>query len=287
MSRPPVEYSPNPERDFDLPNGENVAFWIVPNIEHFDFENPRDLHEYVEGPPDVNNYSWKDFGNRVGVWRMMDILDKHNIRGTVALNSDICKHEPEIVEAGMEREWEFMGHGETNSQPITGLSESEERQLIQRVRDQIAETTGEQPRGWLGPARAETFNTPRILAEEGFDYVGDFVNDEQPYRFDIPGQELYSIPYQTEISDLGLFLGYDMSGPEFEQAVRDQFDVLYEDGKEAGNAKIMAISLHPYIIGMPYRSKYLDNALDYITDYDDVWLTTGSEIIDHYKENYS
>jgi peptidoglycan/xylan/chitin deacetylase (PgdA/CDA1 family) len=287
MPRPPVEFSPIGEREFDLPNGENVAFWIVPNIEHFDFENPRSLHDHIAGPPDVNNYSWKDYGNRVGVWRVMDILDKHNIRATVALNSDICKHEPEIVEAGMDLDWEFMGHGETNSRPITGLTESEERRVIRNVRDQIAETTGENPRGWLGPARAETFNTPKLLAEEGFDYTGDFVNDDQPYQFDLPGHDLYSIPYQTEISDLGLFHGYNMSGPEFEQAVKDHFDVLYEEGKEAGNAKVMAISLHPFIIGLPYRSKYLDRALDYITDHDDVWFATGSEIIDHFRANHA
>ena len=286
MERPPYDYSPITERDFDLPDDNNVAFWIVPNIEHFDFENPRSLHRYVEEPPDVNDYSWREYGNRVGVWRVMDILDKHGIKGTVALNSDICKHEPEIVEAGMERGWEFMGHGETNSRPMTGLSEPEERTVIRNVRDQIAEMTGEEPRGWLGPARAETFNTPRILAEEGFEYVGDFVNDDQPYRMDIPNHDLYSIPYQTEISDLGLFTGYNMTGEEFQKAVMDQFDVLYEEGKEDGNAKVMAISLHPYLIGLPYRSKYLDRALDYITDHDDVWLTTGGEIIDHYKSNY-
>lgn len=286
MPRPPYEYSPITEREFDLPNGENVAFWIVPNIEYFQFDQPRELHRLVAEPPDVNNYSWKDYGNRVGVWRMMDVLDKHDIRATVALNSEICTQAPEIVEAGVERDWEFMGHGKTNSQPITGLSEAEERELIRDVRDQIADTTGTQPRGWLGPARAESYRTPQILAEEGFEYVGDFVNDDQPYRMDVPGQELYSIPYSTEISDK-FFDGPNISGPEFEQMVTDQFDVLYEEGKREGNAKVMAISLHPYLIGFPYRSKYLDRILAHITDHDDVWLATGGEIIDHYEEHYS
>jgi peptidoglycan/xylan/chitin deacetylase (PgdA/CDA1 family) len=178
-----------------------------------------------------------------------------------------------------------MGHGRTNSKPVTGLSESEERELIRDVRDQIEETTGTRPRGWLGPARAESYHTPRLLAEEGFEYVGDFVNDDQPYRLDVPG-ELYSIPYSTEISDK-YFDGPNISGPEFEQMVTDQFDVLYEEGKREGNAKVMAISLHPYLIGFPYRSKYLDRILAYITDHEDVWVTTGGEIVDHYREHYA
>lgn len=285
MPQPPYDYSPITEREFDLPNGENVAFWVIPNIEWFRFDEPRDLHRLLEEPPDVNNYSWKDYGNRVGVWRMMEVLDKHDVRGTVALNADICTEAPEIVEAGVERDWEFMGHGRTNSKPITGLSESEERELIRDVRDQIEETTGTRPRGWLGPARAESYHTPQLLAEEGFEYVGDFVNDDQPYRLDVPG-ELYSIPYSTEISDK-YFDGPNISGPEFEQMVTDQFDVLYEEGKREGNAKVMAISLHPYLIGFPYRSKYLDRILAYITDHDDVWVTTGGEIIDHYRDQYS
>lgn len=287
MPEPPYDYSPITEREYDLPEDNNVAFWVVPNIEHFDFENPRSLHQHIQGPPDVNNYSWREYGTRVGVWRMMEVMDEHDVRGTVALNADVCDHEPEIVEAGVERDWEFMGHGETNDRPMTGLDEAEERAVIRRVRDRIEEATGEAPRGWLGPARAETFNTPRLLAEEGFEYTGDWVNDDQPYPMDVPGEEFYSLPYQTEISDLGLFTGYDMSGPEFEGAVRDQFDVLYEEGKEPGNAKVMAISLHPYLIGLPYRSKYLDRALEYITGHEDVWVTTGGEILDHFVENYA
>lgn len=286
MPRPPYEYSPITEREFDLPEGNNVALWVVPNIEHFDFENPRELHRLIEGPPDVNDFSWREYGTRVGIWRLMKILDSHDVRATVALNADVCTHEPEIVEAGVERDWEFMGHGQTNSRPLNGLSESEERAVIRATKETIQETTGVAPRGWLGPARAETYNTPRLLVEEGFDYVGDFVNDDQPYPMTTEAGRIYSIPYTTEINDIGLFTGYNMSGPEFEQCLTDQFDVLYEEGKEPGNAKVMAISLHPYLTGLPYRSKYLDNALSYITDHPDVWLATGSEIIDHYMEQY-
>lgn len=286
MPSPPYDYAPITEREFDLPNGENVALWVVPNIEHFRFDDPRTTHKYVEAPPDVNRYSWREYGTRVGIWRLMDILDEHGITATVALNAEVCDHEPEIVEAGMERNWEFMGHGLSNSEVLTGIDEGYEREIIQATRDRIADFTGERPRGWLGPARTETYNTPRILAEEGFEYVGDFVNDDQPYPMDVESGPLFSIPYTTEINDIGLLTKYNMSGPEFERCITDQFDVLYEEGATAGNAKVMAISLHPYLSGLPYRSKYLDAALEYITDHRAVWLATGGEIIQHYRETY-
>jgi peptidoglycan/xylan/chitin deacetylase (PgdA/CDA1 family) len=214
----------------------------------------------------------------------MDILDEYDIRATVALNADVCEHEPEIVDAGMDRDWEFMGHGETNSRPLSGLDEPDERAVIRNTKTRIEAATGVAPRGWVGPARAETFNTPRLLVEEGFEYLGDFVNDDQPYEMTTDAGTLYSIPYSTEINDIGLLTSYNMSGPEFAACLTDQFDVLYEEGKEPGNGKVMAISLHPYLTGLPYRSKYLDQALEYITGHPDVWLATGSEIIDHYKQ---
>lgn len=283
MPSPPYEYSPITERSFSLPDGARVALWVIPNIEHFVFDEPRELHRLLETPPDVNNHSQRDYGNRVGVWRLMDVMDEYNVPGTVALNAAICEHEPQIVEAAMARDWEFMGHGITNSQPLGNLDEDEERVVIRETRDRITAFTGVAPRGWLGPARAESYATPRLLVEAGFDYVGDFVNDDQPYRVAVDGGELVSIPYATEISDK-LFERGAFTGPDFERVVRDQFDVLYAEGAEPGNAKVMAISLHPYLIGYPYRSRYLANALEYVTDHDDVWVATGGEIVDHFIE---
>lgn len=283
------EYAPVTERPFDLPSGENVAVWVIPNIEHYKIDVPSTAiyPPGTEYTPDVLNYGWRDYGPRAGVWRMMDVLDEHDVRATVALNAEVCDHQPEIVEAGMSRDWEFMGHGTTNAQPHVDLEEDEERELVEATRDHIAEFTGEGPRGWLGPELAETFNTPDLLAESGFDYVCDWCNDDQPYEMHVEEGELISMPYSIEINDIPMFLSYGMTGPDFEQAIKDQFDVLYEEGEEDGNAKIMAIALHPFLTGLPFRSKYLDRALEYITGHEDVWMATGGEIAEHYLENYA
>lgn len=282
------DYAPVTEREFDLPNGENVAVWVIPNVEHYKIDVPSTAiyPPGTEYTPDVLNYGWRDYGPRAGIWRLMDVLDDHDIRATVALNAEVCDHQPEIVEAGMERDWEFMGHGTTNARPLVDLEEGEERDQIEATRDHIAEFTGEQPRGWLGPELAETFNTPDLLAESGFDYVCDWCNDDQPYEMKVRNEELISMPYSIEINDIPMFLTYGMTGPQFEQAVKDQFDVLYAEGEADGNAKVMAIALHPFLIGLPFRSKYLDNALDYITDHERVWMATGGEIADRYIETH-
>jgi allantoinase len=179
-----------------------------------------------------------------------------------------------------------MGHGTTNAQPHVNLDEAEEMALIQETRDRIEEFTSEQVTGWLGPELAETFNTPDLLSKAGFDYVGDWCNDDQPYEMYTEEGTFLSVPYSIEINDIPMFLTYGMTGPDFEQAIRDQFDVLYNEGKTDGNAKVMAIALHPFLTGLPFRSKYLDNALEYITGHDNVWVTTGGEIAGHYLKNY-
>lgn len=283
-----VEYVPTPEREFDLPEGANVALWVIPNIEHYKIDRPSTAiyPPGTEYTPDVLNYGWRDYGVRAGIWRLMGILDDYDIPGTVALNAEVCDQYPRIIEAGGERGWEFMGHGTSNARPHVDLEADEERELIRTTRDRIKAATGVRPRGWLGPELAETFNTPDLLAEEGFDYVCDWCNDDQPYPMRVETDELLAMPYSIEINDVPMFLTYGLTGPQFEQALRDQFEVLYEEGATAGNAKVMAIALHPFLTGLPFRSKYLDNALSYITSHDDVWVTTGSEIADHYAENY-
>ncbi|MFB5191320.1 polysaccharide deacetylase family protein [Alicyclobacillus fastidiosus] len=287
MNQARIDYSPIVDRKpFFLPEGARVAVWVIPNIEHFHFDAPGTAitSSTAHFTPDVLNYSWRDYGPRVGVWRMMDIMHKYGVKGTVTLNSEVCEHYPQIMEAGMQLEWEWMGHGETNSRMLANLSEDEERTVIRRVRDTIERVTGKRPKGWLGPALTETFHTPDILAEEGFEYVGDWVNDDQPYPIKVRNNSLYSIPYSIEMNDITAFLTMHMTPEDFYQMLVDQFDVLYEDGASTG--RVMSICLHPFLIGHPFRSKSLDKALKYITGHQDVWVTTGGEIIDHYKQQF-
>jgi peptidoglycan/xylan/chitin deacetylase (PgdA/CDA1 family) len=278
------DYSPIIDRPvLRWPNGARVALWVIPNIEHFLFDRPaaRLSGGPVAPTPDVMNYSWRDYGVRVGIWRMMEIMQRHGVRGTVALNSDVCVEYPRIIEEGNKLGWEWMGHGVNNSILINKQSEDEERALIKSVVDTIREGTGKQPRGWLGPALSESHRTLDILAENGIEYVGDWGNDDQPYPIRVKSGSMYSIPYSVEMNDIPAFLDLHQSPEGFGRMLCDQFDVLYADGEKTG--RVMSICLHPFLIGHPHRSKYLAKALDYITGHEGVWVTTGAQIIDHYK----
>jgi allantoinase len=266
------------------PKGARVAVWVIPNIEHFLFDRPSTsiTHVTTSLVPDVLNYSWRDYGVRVGVWRMMEVMERHGVRGTVALNSDVCDRYPRIIEAGNELKWEWMGHGTNNSTLINKQSEAEERALIAHVVGTITKATGTHPRGWLSPALSESHRTLDILAENKIEYVANWVNDEQPYPMRVKSGTMLSMPYSLEINDVPAFIDHHQNSETFGRMIRDQFDVLYEDGAKTG--RVMAISLHPFLIGHPHRSKYFALALDHITSRQEVWLATGSEIADWYKQ---
>jgi peptidoglycan/xylan/chitin deacetylase (PgdA/CDA1 family) len=268
------------------PNGARVAVWVIPNLEHFLYDRPStSVTQVTVGfVPDVLNYSWRDYGLRVGVWRMMEVMERHGIKGTVALNSDVCRHYQRVIEAGNHLGWEWMGHGTNNSTIINEQSEDEERALLCEVVNSIHAGTGKAPRGWLGPALTESHRTLDLLFECGIEYVGDWVNDEQPYPMRVKGGSMISIPYSIEINDIPAFLDQKQNAESFGQMICDQFDVLYEDGAKTG--RVMAICLHPFLIGQPFRSKHFDRALSHIASRKEVWLATGGEIVAWYRENY-
>lgn len=277
-------YSPITRRQKVIwPNGARIALWVIPNIEHFHFDKPATpiTLATMQYKPDVLNYGWRDYGNRVGVWRMMEVMDRHGIRGTAALNSEAATEYPQIIAAGNDAGWEWMGHGTTNSSPLNSQSEPDERALITTALSTIEAATGRRPRGWLGPALSESVRTPDLLAEAGIDYVGDWTNDEQPYEMTVAKGRLFSMPYSIEVNDIPVFLDHHRSAEDFERIICDQFDVLYEDGAVTG--RVMAIALHPFLIGHPYRAKYLDRAFAHIRSRQDVWVATGSEILDAWR----
>jgi peptidoglycan/xylan/chitin deacetylase (PgdA/CDA1 family) len=281
------DYSPIIDRPvLRWPDGARVAVWLIPNIEHFLFDRPatamtREAHALN---PDVRTYSWRDYGVRVGIWRMMEIMERHGFKGTVALNSSVCNEYPRIIEEGRKLGWEWMGHGITNSTLINAQPEAEERALIEEVVTTIARSVGKAPRGWLGPALSESLSTLDILAENGIEYVGDWVNDDQPYPMQVRRGRMFSMPYSQEINDIPALIGLHQSPERFGQMICDQFDVLYEDGAKTG--RVMSICTHPFLVGHPHRSKYFAKALAHIASRQEVWLATGSEILDWYKGNY-
>jgi allantoinase len=271
-------------KPFAWPGNKTLAVWIAPNVEVWHYDSPAgtgvspNVRNIV---PDVINYAWREYGMRVGLWRIADVLDAAGVKASVALNSAVCETFPKAIDEMKKRSWEFMGHGITNSESLAGLNLEKEREVIQNVLKTIEQSTGRRPRGWLGVGLTETNNTLDILAEEGVNFCGDWNNDDQPYPMKVKKGKLFSIPYCMEINDIPLFIRKGYTGEQYYRSVVDQFDTLYADSKK--QPRVMGIPLHPMIIGQPLRIKYLQRAIAHIKKHDRVWLATGSEIIDAYQ----
>lgn len=274
-------YSPIVDRPrLSWPNGARVAFYVGLNVEHFEVDKPST--SIWEGTshlqPDALNYGWRDYGARVGFWRVMETLDAYGVRASVLLNSDVPERYPQIIEAGRQRGWAWIAHGKNNSILHTDLAPIAERAALEDIVSTISRATGQQPRGWMGPGLTETFETPRALAELGFQYVLDWCADDQPFQLNVPG--MISVPYSVELNDVMMFVAHRVSGEELYRTVVDQFDELYRNSEHSG--RVMALALHPFAIGQPFRRKYLAKALEYITSHEGVWVTTSDEIAAHY-----
>lgn len=284
----PYRYWPREGRPaFEWPDGKRLAVYVGLNIEHFELGKPAT----AIFPPsttlelDPLNYGWRDYGTRVGVWRLIDLLDAHEIRASVLLNADVCDQYPQIIEAGIERRWAWCGHGRANSSWWTGMEIEEERAALAEIVDTLTAATGSSPRGWLGPALTETPNTVKLLAEQGFTYVMDWPCDDEPFPLDPEAAEgMISVPYSVEVNDAVAILGWGMGAEDFSDMIRDQFEVLHREARQRGGA-VMPISLHPFIVGHPFRIKYLERALAEICSHDDVWVTTSDEIAAWYLEH--
>ena len=285
MENSRYDYSPIIKRKpLKWPNGARVALWVCPNIEYFYIDKPLRGGFGTPHLPDVTGYTLRDYGSRIGVFRLMEVLDKHEIRASVLLNADVCKKQPEIIEEGNKRKWEWLGHGLTNNLALNDYPPQDEQRIIREVTETIASSTGKKPKGWLGPGLIETFNTPDLLAAEGYEYVCDWGCDDQPIPMRVKSGRMIVVPYEQGINDINIFLRRNHTPEEYLRMVCDQFDALYEEG--AKSARVMAIPLHPFIIGFPFRTRYLDKALEYICSHKDVWRATGWEIAEWFYKNY-
>ncbi len=284
MANQRYDFRPAPEREkITWPNGATLAFWICPNIEYFHIDKP------IRGSsnthlPDVPGYALRDYGSRVGVFRMTEVLDKNNLRASVLLNTDVCTYQPAIIKAGVERKWEWLGHGTTNNRFMLGYSEEQQRGVIEEIKQTITASTGKPPKGWLEPGLGETFSTPDHLAGAGFEYLCDWCIDDQPAPMRVKSGRMIALPYGQGVNDMRMFVEGDFTPEQYYQMICDQFDVLYEESQNGG--KVMSLPLHPYIIGIPFRIKYLDKVLAYIRSHKDVWCATGGEIADWYYLRY-
>jgi peptidoglycan/xylan/chitin deacetylase (PgdA/CDA1 family) len=289
MPLPPdrVDYSPIIERPrLEWPNGGRVALWVSPNVEHYeylpDYDGMRD--PWPRTPyPDVQQYSNRDYGNRVGFWRMLEVMDRHQIRCCVSLNMAVLEHYPEIAAAMVERDWDFMSHGIYNTRYLNTYKEDEEREFYRDCIETLRKHTGKQLKGMLGPAVSDTEATPDLMAEAGLIYHTDWMHDDQPVPIRVKSGKLVSVPYSVELNDAPLFRA-NYEGDYFARICKDQFDQLYKEGEQSG--RVMCIALHPYVMGQPHRIKYLDDLLGYIMSHDGVWQTTADDIAEYYIANY-
>jgi allantoinase len=279
-----IDYSAIKDRSrLVLPGGARVAVWVIVNVEEW---NPLEtMPRTVLTPPaggspmpDIPNWAWHEYGNRVGFWRMLELFDQFKIRAALAINGSAIQAYPPIARAALERGWEFIGHGfsQKNMQKV-----SDERADIVKTLEIIREFTGRAPRGWLGPGLTETWDTPDILAEEGYEYVCDWVLDDQPVMLKTRTRPLVSVPYTQECNDVAMMLIQHHPAAEYRDRAVDQFEQLYADAEKS--ARIMALVVHPYIMGVPHRLRYLREALEHIRARAGVVFWTGEQILDWYR----
>jgi len=269
------------------PNGAKIAFWVAPNIEFYELDPPENPHRkpWPQATPAVAGYSIRDYGNRVGHVRQMALLDKYNIRGSISLSTALCDHHPEIIEMCAERDWEFFSHGIYNTRYTYGLSEEQEREMIQDSVDTIEKHTGKKPVGYLAPALSHSEHTIDLFAEAGGTYTCDLFHDDQPTPVHVrSGKRFVSIPYSLEMNDTIAYVVNKIEPRRYGQIIKDNFDRLYQEGDQSGT--VMCIPTHNYQVSCPHRLRAFEEALEYITGHSDVWVTTGREIADFFIENH-
>ncbi|HQS11167.1 MAG TPA: polysaccharide deacetylase family protein [Xanthobacteraceae bacterium] len=278
-----IAFSPISRRPkLTLPGGARMAVWVIVNIEEW---NPREtMPRTVLTPPaggsptpDIPNWAWHEYGNRVGFWRMLEVFDDFALPAVLAINGSAISSYAPIAEAALERKWEFMGHGfsQKNMQKVP-----DEREDIAKTTQAIAAFTGKRPRGWLGPGLTETWETPDILVEQGYDYVCDWVLDDQPVVLKTRTTPIVNIPYTQECNDVAMMLIQHHKASEYYDRAIDQFEQIHHDSRDS--ARIMALVVHPYIMGAPHRLKHFRKIFETMKAKDDVAFMTGEQIYDWY-----
>ena len=277
------------------PDGKKLAFWVAPNIEFYELNPPENPHRkaWPQPYPAIQGYGIRDYGNRVGHQRQMDLLDKYGVRGSISLSTALCEHHPEIIQMCKERDWEFFSHGIYNTRYTYGLSEQQERDMIRDSMETIYRHINQHCAGYLAPALSHSELTLDLFAEVGTEMFGnnagfytcDLFHDDQPTPIKLRSDKRFvSIPYSLEMNDTIAYVVNKVEPRRYGQMLKDNFDRLYQEGEESGT--IMCIPTHNYQVACPHRMKAFEEALDYITSHPDVWVTTGREIADYYREHY-
>jgi peptidoglycan/xylan/chitin deacetylase (PgdA/CDA1 family) len=279
-----VPYSAIVDRPpLSLPNGARLAVWTIVNVEEWSIERnmPRTVLPPPYGQPllpDLPNWSWHEYGMRVGFWRFLETLNRVGVKATLAINGSVCTSYPRVAEAGLKAGWEFMGHGYIQ-RPMHHVED--QKKAIQDTVEAIRAFTGKAPRGWESPGLTETYDTIDWLKEAGIEYVADWVLDDQPCTIQTAHGPMVSVPYTVEMNDIAMMVLQNHPSEEWLRRGIDQFDRLYAEGEKS--ARVMAISVHPYITGVPHRIGYLEKLYEYILQRPGVLMWTGEQILDWYR----
>ena len=267
-----------------LPQGNRIVVWTIVNLEFWDIQKPM-ARQVIPAPtgasllPDVPNWSWHEYGMRVGFWRFHKLYERLGIKPTLSINAKVCQEYPRVAQACRDSGWEFMGHSYQQG-PIH--KEEDQAGMIRKSLDVIQEFTGKRPVGWLGPGLTQTLETPDYLTQEGIQYIGDWVYDDEPTEIQTKNGPLITLPYSIETNDIPVMAVQYHEAAYWTQKCIDSFDCLYQEGED--RAKILAIAIHPYISGQPFRIKYLEKVYDYIAQFDGVLHWNGEQILDWYKD---
>jgi allantoinase len=266
------------------PGGAGIALWVLLHIEHWELIPPegavrdaRFVSEFGNFAPDYRTWTQREYGNRVGIFRILEVLDRHQIRATVAIDASSCHRYPFLIEECQRRGYEFVAHGSHATRLISSkMSEEEERSFIATSVETLAMISGAPVDGWLSQDFGESTRTPQLLAEAGINYVLDWANDDQPYLMNVGSPPLIAVPNQVEWEDVHLLSMRRVETSRYPQLVNEAFRVLHAEGLHSGRSFVL--SLHPWLFGMAHRIKYLDEALSKIRAYDGVWHATAGEI---------
>ena len=269
---------------YEWPNGARLAVYLALNLEHFAFgEGLGAMIGPASPQPDVLNHAWREYGNRVGAWRCLELFDQLGLPSAALVNTALYDHCPELVAACVARGDEIVGHGHSNAERQGVLDEASERELLVLCRDRVRAHSGGAPTGWLSPWISESRLTPDLLAETGYRYTLNWCHDDQPTRMATrDGQGLWAIPYPQELNDIPMIVGRQLDGKDFAQMIVDNFDEMREQSRQ--QPLVMGIALHPYLVGQPYRLRHLRRALQHLVaarDSGEVWFTTPGAIAQH------
>jgi peptidoglycan/xylan/chitin deacetylase (PgdA/CDA1 family) len=284
LPRDRVAYSAIVDRPkLTLPQDARIVVWTIVNLEVWDISRPM-ARQVIPAPtgqvllPDVPNWSWHEYGMRVGVWRFFDLYRRLGIRPTLSINARVCEDYERVAAEARDAGWEFMGHA-YEQMPIHKVED--QRGMIQRSMEGLERFTGKRPVGWLGPGLTQTYETPELLAEAGVRYIGDWVYDDEPTVIGTAKGPLVTLPYSVELNDIPMMIVQHHESEYWKRRATDQFDRLWKEGAE--RPKIMAMAIHPYISGQPHRIRYLEEIYEHIAGHDGVLHWNGAEIYDWYN----